>query len=139
MTTLADTQAYATTPGGWLVVMAVMLPVLGPLVILFGGARHAERIAMTIIAAGALATAAIVYRLAQGGDALARCRRRLGAAAWPRASRGWRGGRAARRECDGGGGDGMVCDAASSKSSRRKTRAGRRWCSGACCSRSGER
>jgi multicomponent Na+:H+ antiporter subunit D len=71
LTTLADTQAYATTPGGWLVVMAVMLPVLGPLVILFGGARHAERIAMTIIAAGALATAAIVYRLAQSGDALA--------------------------------------------------------------------
>src|SRR4051794_33583641 len=51
--------------------MAVMLPVLGPLAILIGGPRHAERIATTIIAAGALASAAIAYQLSQGRAALA--------------------------------------------------------------------
>lgn len=62
--------AHATTPGGFLLVLAVILPVCAVLVIFACGPRSAGRIAMTTLAAGLAIAIAIAAELIAGGAAL---------------------------------------------------------------------
>ena len=49
---LAMALALATTGGGYLLVLAVIVPVIGMLASLVIGGRHAERIALALMPAG---------------------------------------------------------------------------------------
>ena len=49
---LAMALALATTGGGYLLVLAIIVPVIGMLLSLVIGGRHAERIALTLMPAG---------------------------------------------------------------------------------------
>ena len=58
-------MANSTTAGGFLLVLAIVLPVIGVLLSLALGGRHAERIALMLMPAGlvvAVAIAAVVWR-----------------------------------------------------------------------------
>lgn len=61
---------HATTPGGFLLVLAVILPVCAVLAILACGPRSAARIAMTTFAAGLAVAIAIAVQLMSSGAAL---------------------------------------------------------------------
>ncbi len=61
---------HATTPGGFLLVLAVILPVCAVLAILACGPRSAARIALATLAAGLAVAVAIVVELVQTGAAL---------------------------------------------------------------------
>ncbi|MCO5091060.1 proton-conducting transporter membrane subunit [Bosea sp. (in: a-proteobacteria)] len=61
---------HATTPGGFLLVLAVILPVCAVLAILACGPRHAARIAVVALAAGAAVAIAIAAELVTSGAAL---------------------------------------------------------------------
>ena len=61
---LAMALALATTGGGYLLVLAIIVPVIGMLLSLVVGGRHAERIALALVPAGlglALAIAIAVW------------------------------------------------------------------------------
>lgn len=62
--------AHATTPGGFLLVLAVILPVCAVLAIFACGPRSAARIAMTTLAAGLAVAIAIAAELMSSGAAL---------------------------------------------------------------------
>ena len=49
---LAMALALATTGGGYLLVLAIIVPVIGMLLSLVVGGRHAERIALALMPAG---------------------------------------------------------------------------------------
>ena len=49
---LAMALALATTGGGYLLVLAIIVPVIGMLLSLVIGGRHAERIALALMPAG---------------------------------------------------------------------------------------
>ena len=70
MTQLAAMPAAATTPGGYLLVLAVILPVVAVLAMLACGPRHSARIALAALAAGVVVAIAIVAELVQSGVAL---------------------------------------------------------------------
>ncbi|CAH1666515.1 Formate hydrogenlyase subunit 3/Multisubunit Na+/H+ antiporter, MnhD subunit [Hyphomicrobiales bacterium] len=61
---------HATTPGGYLLVLAVILPVCAVLAIIACGPRSAARIAMTTLAAGLAVAIAIAIELVSSGTAL---------------------------------------------------------------------
>lgn len=61
---------HTTSPGGFLLVLAVILPVCAVLAILACGPRSAARIAMTTFAAGLAVAVAIAFELASSGTAL---------------------------------------------------------------------
>lgn len=61
---------HATTPGGFLLVLAVMLPVCAVLAILVCGPRCTVRIALATLAAGLAVAVAIVVELISSGAAL---------------------------------------------------------------------
>jgi multicomponent Na+:H+ antiporter subunit D len=56
-------NASATTAGGFLLVLAIILPVAGVLLSLVLGGRHAERIALALMPAGLGVAAAIAVLL----------------------------------------------------------------------------
>ena len=129
---MAD-PAAVSTPSGFLLVLALVLPVTGSLLALALGGRHAERIALALMPAGlVIAVAIAVARPARRRGAGLRPGR-LGAAARPGAPRGRAVG---GDDDDHGGGDlrhravraGGLPDAA-----RSRRRLERRWCSGRCC------
>jgi formate hydrogenlyase subunit 3/multisubunit Na+/H+ antiporter MnhD subunit len=62
--------ALATTPGGWLLVLAVMVPFAGVLAAFALGGRNAQRVAMFTLLAGAGVAAAIGSEWLREGDAL---------------------------------------------------------------------
>ena len=65
---IAEMSVPATTAGGYLLVLAIMLPVAGFLFLLLLGGRHAERVALVLIPLGladALAIAVAVWRSRQ--------------------------------------------------------------------------
>ncbi|WP_262330761.1 complex I subunit 5 family protein [Bosea sp. BH3] len=64
------TSVHATTPSGFLLVLAVILPVCAVLAIVACGPRSAARIAMTTLAAGLAVAIAIAMELVAGGTAL---------------------------------------------------------------------
>lgn len=70
MTALAAVSVHVPTPDGFLLVLAVILPVCAVLAILALGPRFAERIAMVALAAGLAIAAAIVTTLLLNGRAL---------------------------------------------------------------------
>ena len=90
---LAMALALATTAGGYLLVLAVIVPVIGMLLSLVIGGRHAERIALALMPAGlglSLAIAVEVWVTGQplvyvvgGLDAAARHRARAPTASPP--------------------------------------------------------
>ena len=62
---LALASALATTAGGYLLVLAIILPVIGILLSLVIGGRHPERIALALMPVGfgiALAIAIEIWR-----------------------------------------------------------------------------
>jgi multicomponent Na+:H+ antiporter subunit D len=59
-----------TTPGGFLLVLALMLPFTGVLAALVAGGRGAERIALALLPVGLAIAAAIALRLLQSGEPL---------------------------------------------------------------------
>lgn len=59
-----------TTEGGWLLVLALMLPGMGILAILGLGLRQVERIAAVVFPAGFLLALAIIAQVAQSGAAV---------------------------------------------------------------------
>jgi multicomponent Na+:H+ antiporter subunit D len=59
-----------TTAGGWLLVLALMLPVAGMLAAFAAGGRHAERIVLATLPIGLLIAAAIVTTLLRAGAPL---------------------------------------------------------------------
>lgn len=61
---------HATTPGGFLLILAVILPVCAVLAILACGPRSAARIALTTLAAGSAVAIAILANLMSSGAAL---------------------------------------------------------------------
>lgn len=61
---------HATTPGGFLLVLAVILPVCAVLAILALGPRNAARIALAAFAAGSIVAVAIAAELISSGTAL---------------------------------------------------------------------
>ncbi|WP_234873072.1 complex I subunit 5 family protein [Alitabrizicola rongguiensis] len=61
---------YATTPGGWMLVLALMLPVVGMLGIFALGLRHAERIAHATLLAGLAVALAIAVEVGRSGQAV---------------------------------------------------------------------
>lgn len=63
-------MAPATTPGGFLLVLAIALPVAGVLLALLLGGRHAERIALALLPAGFAVALAIASQVWSTGDAL---------------------------------------------------------------------
>lgn len=70
MSVPAAAPAYATTPGGFLLVLAVILPAVAVLVMLALGPRQTGRIALTTLAAGMVVATAIVAELLRTGAAL---------------------------------------------------------------------
>lgn len=62
--------AHATTPGGFLLVLAVILPVCAVLLILACGPRSTVRVAMLTLAAGLAVAVAIAVELISSGAAL---------------------------------------------------------------------
>lgn len=70
MTPLAAAPAHAATPGGFLLVLAVMLPVVAVLAMLAFGPRQTARIALITLAAGLAVAIAIVAELLRTGAAL---------------------------------------------------------------------
>lgn len=69
MTPLA-TMPAVTTPGGYLLVLAVVLPVVAVLAMLACGPRQSARIALAALVAGLFVAGAIVAELLQSGAAL---------------------------------------------------------------------
>lgn len=59
-----------TTPGGWLLVMAVLAPFLGVLAGLALGGRHAQRLATLLLPVGLAVVAGIAYTLVQSGESV---------------------------------------------------------------------
>ena len=57
-----------TTPGGWLLLLAVLAPFVGVLVGLALGGRNAQRVAMLIMPVGLAVAAGIAWSLLQSGD-----------------------------------------------------------------------
>ena len=70
-----------TTPGGILLVLAVLLPVIGLLIGLVAGGRHARSVALITIAAGLAVALGIAEAVLVSGRAARLRARRLGAAA----------------------------------------------------------
>jgi multicomponent Na+:H+ antiporter subunit D len=62
--------AFATTAGGFLLVLAIILPVAGVLLSLVLDGRHAERIALALMPAGLGVAAAIAVLLWHSGKPL---------------------------------------------------------------------
>lgn len=71
MSPLAAAPAHAATPGGFLLVLAVMLPVVAVLAMLAFGPRQTGRIALIALAAGLAVAIAITAELLRTGAALA--------------------------------------------------------------------
>lgn len=63
-------MADAATPGGLLLVLALMVPVTGVLLALAAGGRFASRIALAILPIGLALAAAIAWRLLRSGEPL---------------------------------------------------------------------
>lgn len=61
---------HATTAGGILLVLAIVLPTAGILFALMAGGRHAERIALSLMPAGVVVAMAIAREVWRTGDAL---------------------------------------------------------------------
>ena len=59
-----------TTSGGWLLVLALVLPVVGMLLAFAAGGRHAERIALATLPAGLVIAVTIVVTLLRAGAPL---------------------------------------------------------------------
>ncbi len=57
-----------TTPGGWLLLLAVLAPFVGVLAGLALGGRNAQRVAMLIMPVGLAVAAGIAWSLVQSGD-----------------------------------------------------------------------
>ncbi len=57
-----------TTPGGWLLWLAVLAPFVGVLAGLALGGRHAQRVAMLLMPVGLAVAAGIAWSLVQSGD-----------------------------------------------------------------------
>lgn len=70
MTPLAPASVHLATPGGYLLVLAVTLPVLGVLAMLVLAPRHARQVALVTVAAGLVTAIAIVAVLTRTGTAL---------------------------------------------------------------------
>ncbi|MGO4816174.1 hypothetical protein AB4156_42455, partial [Cupriavidus sp. 2MCAB6] len=70
MTPLAPASVHLATPGGYLLVLAVTLPVLGVLAMLILAPRHARQVALVTVAAGLVTAIAIVAELIRTGSAL---------------------------------------------------------------------
>ncbi|TCR66312.1 proton-conducting transporter membrane subunit [Bosea sp. BK604] len=70
MSPLATEPAHVATPGGVLLVLAVMLPVVAVLLMLALGPRWTRRIALATLAIGLLVTIAILAELLRTGEAL---------------------------------------------------------------------
>lgn len=64
------TLAYAPTSGGFLLVLAIMLPVVAALLAFVSGGRHAERIALAMMPVGLGVAVAIVVVIARTGRPL---------------------------------------------------------------------
>lgn len=63
-------MADATTPGGGLLVLALMLPAVGMLAIFALGLRHAERIAHATLLVGLAVALAVAVKVGQSGQAM---------------------------------------------------------------------
>jgi formate hydrogenlyase subunit 3/multisubunit Na+/H+ antiporter MnhD subunit len=70
MTALAAAPAHVATPGGFLLVLAVILPVCAVLAMLAFGARHAAGIALATLAAGLAVAGVILADIVRTGAAL---------------------------------------------------------------------
>ena len=70
MSVLPTPIAEATTSGGFLLVLALVLPLLGVFVALILGGRNARRVAMLTIPAGLALAVAIGFELMQSGQTL---------------------------------------------------------------------
>ncbi len=70
MTALATMPTHVTTPGGFLLVLSVILPVCAVLAMVALGPRFAARIALATLSAGLATAVAIVIELARSGAAL---------------------------------------------------------------------
>jgi formate hydrogenlyase subunit 3/multisubunit Na+/H+ antiporter MnhD subunit len=64
-------DAMMTTPGGWLLVLAVMLPFAGVLTAFALGGRHAQRVTATLIPAGIAIAIGIAAAMSRSGSTLA--------------------------------------------------------------------
>ncbi len=63
-------SGLATTSGGLLLVLALMLPVTGSLFAFALGGRHAARVVLLTVPAGLVVAVAIAWRVVEGGGAL---------------------------------------------------------------------
>ncbi|MBN9449622.1 MAG: NADH-quinone oxidoreductase subunit J [Bosea sp.] len=70
MTPLALAPVHVTTPGGYLLVLALTLPVIGVLAILALAPHRARQVALASMAAGLAVAIAILAELLRTGDAL---------------------------------------------------------------------
>ena len=70
MTPLALAPVHVPTPGGYLLVLALTLPVLGMLAIMALAPRRARQVALASMAAGLAVAIAILVELLRTGDAL---------------------------------------------------------------------
>lgn len=70
MTPPASLPVHATTDGGFLLILAVTVPVFGMLAMFALGSRHTARVALVTLAAGLAVAIAIVVQIVRTGDAL---------------------------------------------------------------------
>jgi hypothetical protein len=80
-----------TTPGGFLLVLAILLPVAGIILCFVTGGRHADRIALGLTPFGLALAGAIAFRVGHSGSRSsmqsADCHRRLASRCAPMAYR----------------------------------------------------
>ena len=81
--------SVGTTPGGFLLVLAIALPVAGALIALLLGGRYAERVAIVVMPFGLAVASAIACRRVAVAEGVAIRHRRLETTARGGVARRW--------------------------------------------------